>query len=288
LSDKFNARGYKTVALSGSDSQEVRTKQVNRLKAGLLDYIFTVDIFNEGIDIPEINQVVMLRNTQSSIIFVQQMGRGLRKHVDKKFVNIIDFIGNYKNNYLIPVALSGNSNRSKDAMRKTTVNTNFLSGLSNINFESIAKERIFDSINAVKLDSMKELKEAYLGLKNELGRVPMLIDFETTNSFDPYLLANKKDNYPAFLASIKESDNTLSKAANDILKFLSREILPGKRAHELVLLNELAKESVDTLSLAKIQTILAKHDLSYDPITVQSVVRTLSTDYYAGSSKKTY
>ncbi|MFW5444699.1 DUF3427 domain-containing protein [Aerococcus urinaeequi] len=288
LSDKFNDRGYNTVALSGGDSQEVRTKQVNRLKAGLLDYIFTVDIFNEGIDIPEINQVVMLRNTQSSIIFVQQMGRGLRKHVDKKFVNIIDFIGNYKNNYLIPVALSGNSNRSKDAMRKTTVNTNFLSGLSNINFESIAKERIFDSINAVKLDSMKELKEAYLGLKNELGRVPMLIDFETTNSFDPYLLANKKDNYPAFLASIKESDNTLSKAANDILKFLSREILPGKRAHELVLLSELAKESVDTLSLAKIQTILAKHDLSYDPITVQSVVRTLSTDYYSGSSKKTY
>ncbi len=70
----------KTVALSGSDSQDVRTKQVNRLTSGLLDYIFTVDIFNEGIDIPEINQVVMLRNTQSSIIFVQQMGRGLRKH----------------------------------------------------------------------------------------------------------------------------------------------------------------------------------------------------------------
>ncbi|MGH2103470.1 DUF3427 domain-containing protein, partial [Aerococcus urinaeequi] len=135
---------------------------------------------------------------------------------------------------------------------------------------------------------MKELKEAYLDLKNKLGRVPMLIDFETTNSFDPYLLANKKDNYPAFLASIKESDNTLSKAANDILKFLSREILPGKRAHELVLLSELTKENVDALSLAKIQTILAKHDLSHDPMTVQSVVRTLSTDYYAGSSKKTY
>lgn len=79
----------------------MRTKQVKRLTSGLLDYIFTVDIFNEGIDIPEINQVVMLRNTQSSIIFVQQMGRGLRKHDDKEFVNIIDFIGNYKNNYLI-------------------------------------------------------------------------------------------------------------------------------------------------------------------------------------------
>ena len=288
LSDKFNARGYKTIALSGNDSQEVRTKQVNRLKAGHLDYIFTVDIFNEGIDIPEINQVVMLRNTQSSIIFVQQMGRGLRKHKSKKFVNIIDFIGNYKNNYLIPVALSGNSNRSKDAMRQTTVNTNFLSGLSNINFESIAKERIFDSINAAKLDSMKALKESYLELKNALGRMPMLIDFQTTNSFDPYLLANKKDNYPSFLSSIKESDSKLSKPANAILKFLSREILPGKRLHELVLLSEITKSGIDDLSFKSIEAIFLNHDLANDHKMVQSVIRTLSTDYYAGSAKKTY
>lgn len=288
LSDKFNARGYKTIALSGNDSQEVRTKQVNRLKAGHLDYIFTVDIFNEGIDIPEINQVVMLRNTQSSIIFVQQMGRGLRKHKSKKFVNIIDFIGNYKNNYLIPVALSGNSNRSKDAMRQTTVNTNFLSGLSNINFESIAKERIFDSINAAKLDSMKALKERYLELKNALGRMPMLIDFQTTNSFDPYLLANKKDNYPSFLSSIKESDSKLSKPANAILKFLSREILPGKRLHELVLLSEITKSGIDDLSFKSIEAIFLNHDLANDHKMVQSVIRTLSTDYYAGSAKKTY
>lgn len=288
LSDKFNARGYKTIALSGNDSQEVRTKQVNRLKAGHLDYIFTVDIFNEGIDIPEINQVVMLRNTQSSIIFVQQMGRGLRKHKSKKFVNIIDFIGNYKNNYLIPVALSGNSNRSKDTMRQTTVNTNFLSGLSNINFESIAKERIFDSINAAKLDSMKALKESYLELKNALGRMPMLIDFQTTNSFDPYLLANKKDNYPSFLSSIKESDSKLSKPANAILKFLSREILPGKRLHELVLLSEITKSGIDDLSFKSIEAIFLNHDLANDHKMVQSVIRTLSTDYYAGSAKKTY
>lgn len=288
LSDKFNARGYRTVALSGDDSQAMRTKQVNRLKTGLLDYIFTVDIFNEGIDIPEINQVVMLRNTQSSIIFVQQMGRGLRKHDDKDFVNIIDFIGNYKNNYLIPVALSGKTKGSKDAMRQTTTNTNFLSGLSNINFESIAKERIFESINAVKLDSMKELKEAYFGLKNELGRIPLLIDFETTNTFDPYLLANKKDNYPNFLASIKEKDNPLSKQANDILKFLSREILPGKRQHELVLLDALIQEDVEALTFDDIRGLLAKHELTNDSETLTSVVRTLSTDYYTGGSKKTF
>ena len=101
----MNEKGFRTVALTGDDSQEIRAHRVNQLENGVLDYILTVDIFNEGIDIPSINQVVMLRQTQSSIIFIQQLGSGLRKHNSKDFVTIIDFIGNYKNNYLIPIAL---------------------------------------------------------------------------------------------------------------------------------------------------------------------------------------
>lgn len=83
LSDIFNTKGYKTVALTGESSQEEREKAIERLEQdetlNSLDYIFTVDIFNEGVDIPSVNQVVMLRPTKSSIIFVQQLGRGLRK-----------------------------------------------------------------------------------------------------------------------------------------------------------------------------------------------------------------
>ena len=62
-----------------------------------------MDIFNEGVDIPEINQVIMLRPTESPIVFVQQLGRGLRKAIDKEYVVILDFIGNYKNNFMIPI-----------------------------------------------------------------------------------------------------------------------------------------------------------------------------------------
>ncbi|MDU4029113.1 MAG: helicase-related protein, partial [Enterococcus faecalis] len=76
------------------------------------------DIFNEGIDIPKVNQVIMLRNTQSSIIFIQQLGRGLRKDPSKEFVTVIDFIGNYKNNYMIPMALSGDSSQTKNSLRR--------------------------------------------------------------------------------------------------------------------------------------------------------------------------
>ncbi len=88
LADKFRAIGFKTLALSGKNTQEERMDAVTRLgqddHEGGLDYIFTVDIFNEGVDIPEVNQVVMLRPTQSAIIFVQQLGRGLRKIQDKE------------------------------------------------------------------------------------------------------------------------------------------------------------------------------------------------------------
>lgn len=123
LSEKFNQRGLKTVFLSGDDSQQVRETAVSRLIAeendpNRLDYILTVDIFNEGVDIPEINQVIMLRPTESAIIFVQQLGRGLRKAEGKEFVVILDFIGNYESNYLIPVALSGDRTGNKDNIRR--------------------------------------------------------------------------------------------------------------------------------------------------------------------------
>ena len=100
LSDKFNDRGYFTVVLTGEDSQEKREEAINRLTSKnieeKIDYIFTVDIFNERVNIPEINQVIMLRPTESPIVFVQQLGRGLRKAIDKEYVVILDFIGNYK------------------------------------------------------------------------------------------------------------------------------------------------------------------------------------------------
>ena len=130
LSGIFNDRGYKTKALTGADSQEEREAAIELLTKDIqvdidgtkhgdyLDYIFTVDIFNEGVDIPEVNQVVMLRPTESPIVFVEQLGRGLRKADDKDFVIILDFIANYKNNFMIPIALSGDRTYNKDNIRR--------------------------------------------------------------------------------------------------------------------------------------------------------------------------
>lgn len=110
LSRKFNERGLRTVVLSGQDSEQIREDAIERLvmdeeDATLdmqpLDYILSVDIFSEGTDIVEVNQVIMLRPTQSPIVFIQQLGRGLRKTEGKEYVVILAFIGNYKNNFMM-------------------------------------------------------------------------------------------------------------------------------------------------------------------------------------------
>ena len=149
LSEMFNQRGFNTCALTGEATEKQRQEAMDSLESnedGSLDYIFTVDIFNEGIDIPKVNQVVMLRPTQSSIIFIQQLGRGLRKNNEKDYVVVIDFIGNYEKNFFIPIALSGNTNFNKDNLRRFVSEGNLIiPGASTIQFDEISKKRIFQN-----------------------------------------------------------------------------------------------------------------------------------------------
>ena len=130
LSEIFNNRGYRTLALSSNTPQKIRESAFERLAMNEedatddfqpLDYIFSVDILNEGVDIVEVNQIIMLRPTQSPIVFIQQLGRGLRKSEGKEYVVILDFIGNYSNNFMIPVALSGDSSYNVDTIRKYVI-----------------------------------------------------------------------------------------------------------------------------------------------------------------------
>ncbi len=172
LSNIFNARGYRTVALTGENSQSEREEAIERLEQdeldNCLDYIFTVDIFNEGVDIPTVNQVVMLRPTQSSIVFVQQLGRGLRKSKFKEYVVIIDFVGNYNNNFLIPIALSGDRTFNKDTLRKYVMEgTRLIPGCSTINFDEVSKKKIFESIDVANFNDIKLIKESYNKLKQK-------------------------------------------------------------------------------------------------------------------------
>ncbi|MGF2614611.1 DEAD/DEAH box helicase [Rossellomorea vietnamensis] len=286
LSEALNNHGLNTVALLGNHSPEERLLRVNQLENGLLDYIITVDIFNEGVDIPSVNQVVMLRQTQSSIIFIQQLGRGLRKHDSKDFVTVIDFIGNYKNNYLIPVALSGDRSQNKDTIRRRTKDTHYIQGVSTINFEEIAKKQIFKAINDSKLTALKILRDAYTELKNRIGRVPYLYDFIEHNSIDPSVIVMEHTNYYKFLDKVKEEIPELSKYEFDVLTMLSQEILNGKRKHEVVLLDLLLGS--DTVLKERFVEELASHDCHTDEATLNSVQRVLDLSFYTQNSVKKY
>ena len=292
LAERFNANGIASTYLSGEDSLKTREDEVSRLEKGEISYIFTVDIFNEGIDIPKINQVVMLRNTQSSIIFIQQLGRGLRKHPSKDYVTVVDFIGNYKNNYLIPMALSGDVSRNKNKVRKDTYDTDFVTGVSSINFEEIARKQIFESINKAKMDAMQELRKAFNLLYNRLGRVPYLKDFKEQQVLDPVLLSDKKKSYYGFLESMKETEEVLSEKQQKYLMIASRELLPGLRSHELMLMDKLIRRHREgnkaRVSFVGLEDWFKEKGLISSEKTVQSVLNTLDLSFFTGMTRKTY
>ncbi|WP_223636689.1 DUF3427 domain-containing protein [Planococcus sp. 4-30] len=286
LSEELNRRGLKTVALTGQNSQEERILQVERLENGVINYILTVDIFNEGIDIPSVNQVVMLRQTQSSIIFIQQLGRGLRKHGSKEFVTIIDFIGNYKNNYLIPVALSGERSQNKDNIRRRMKDTSYIKGISTVNFEEIAKNRVFSAIKKSNLNDMKILREAYIELKNRIGHIPQLQDFIQHNSIDPLVIVQKYTNYYQFLLKLKEIDPLITVYEEQVLTMLSLEILNGKRLHEILLLELLLEK--DQVTMQAFEQSIRSHNCSVGPETLASVQRVLDLSFYNQGPRKKY
>lgn len=288
LSIKLNQHGKRTIALTGDDDINYREKVVKQLEDGKLEYILTVDIFNEGIDIPSVNQVVMLRNTQSSIIFVQQLGRGLRKHKSKDYVTIIDFIGNYKNNYLIPIALFGDKSMNKDNYRRELREPNILSGLTTVNFEEVAKEQIFKSITNTVLSNMKILKDAYTDLENKLGRTPMLIDHLTFDNIDPIVFFNNNSfkNYADVINKFSNKSIELTDTESNWLSFITFELLPGKRKHGLLLLQELIKQ--DKVSKDKFIEILETEQLSTRDSIISSVENVLSLQFLKSQEVKKF
>ena len=255
LSQKFNALGYRTIALNGSASEDERTNAFERLamdekdateKMQPLDYIFSVEILNEGVDIVEVNQVIMLRPTESPIVFIQQLGRGLRKAEGKEYVVILDFIGNYNNNFMIPVALSGDRSYNPDIIRKYVISGNTtIPGASTVHFDEIAKDKIFSSIDKIK--GMKSIiKSSYKNLKNRLGRIPYLVDFYDNGEVDPLVIIREYKTYQAFLESEEKElyVGKISEQEMTTLEYLSKTVLSGARPYELEILKRLMKQEI--------------------------------------------
>ncbi|AKI04504.1 DUF3427 domain-containing protein [Ligilactobacillus salivarius] len=278
--------GYPSQMLSGEDSQEQREQAIEKLKNGELTYLVTVDIFNEGIDIPFINQVIMMRKTESVIVFVQQLGRGLRKAQGKEYLTVIDFIGNYKNNYLIPVALTGDQSRTREGIREH-VETGQIEGLSTINFGLVAKKRILKQLRGKKNLFTLEIKKDYQELKRRLNKTPLIADFIKNNMVASQAILsilNKKGNYNDFL--LKVDKDAAYSWENDYLDktltFITSEFLSGKRVHELLLLQKLLDNGVSSRS--ELEKLVVDNGSYCNDDVLDSVERILTLEYYKPKS----
>ena len=311
LSEKFNqsinpstGKRFRTIALNGSATEQERQTAFERLAMNEgepsaeyepLDYIFSVEILNEGVDIVEVNQVIMLRPTQSPIVFIQQLGRGLRKAMGKEYVVILDFIGNYTNNFMIPIALSGDRSYNKDNIRRYIMEGGrIIPGASTVHFDEISRRRIFASVDRANFSDIKLIKENYTNLKNKLGRIPKLRDFDAHGEMDVLRIFdnNSLGSYYKFLLKYeKEYKIRLSEDEEKVIEFVSKKLANGKRIQELQLLKRMLAyaQGFSRMNLfAGLSEDMKAYGKTMSPCQKENLVNVLTNEFSVGSSKKTY
>lgn len=311
LSAKFNqmmnvsmGRKYRTIALNGSASEQERQIAFERLAMNEedatvemepLDYIFSVEILNEGVDIVEVNQVIMLRPTQSPIVFIQQLGRGLRKADGKEYVVILDFIGNYNNNFMIPIALSGDRSYNKDNIRRYIMEGGrVIPGASTVHFDEISRRRIFASVDNANFSDIKLIKENYTTLKNKLGRIPKLRDFDDYGEMDVVRIFDNSSlgSYYKFLVKYeKEYKVRLSQEEEKVIEFVSKKLATGKRMQELQMIKRMLAYARGLSKMGLFAGLLEDMKLYGKAVSQEqkdNIVNIMTNEFPAGASKKTY
>ena len=173
MATEFNRFGIKSAAVHSGDGEfiEQRDNAIKLLKLGELKIIFTVDIFNEGVDIPEVDSVLFLRPTESYTVFIQQLGRGLRKFPGKSQLTVLDFIGNYRRAHILPVLLSGKNPMSR--IENPIVDTKYPEGC-NVQFDL----KLIDLFEELKKNEKlsTRIENEYFRLKGLLERSPTRVD----------------------------------------------------------------------------------------------------------------
>ena len=248
---------YHTAYLSGKNSTGERLRAYNDLQSNTkeLEILFAIDILNEGVDIPGVNMVLFLRPTESSTIFIQQLGRGLRKFPDKSYVTILDFIGNsYKRSVHIALALGSLSQGyilEKKLLKKMVREDFRLLALEDygvkINIDDLAKEEILHHIDNENFNNLRYLKKDYQNFKNYLkvSTFPKHVDYMNSD-YAPNLLkfmkikidGIKTCSYYGFLKGIGEAIPSFSDKQITTINYLSN-LLPLVRRHEFLVVGYL-------------------------------------------------
>lgn len=196
----FNDNKVKALAVYSGEMGENsanREEALNLLKTGQVQVLFSVDMFNEGLDVPSIDLVMFLRPTESPTIFLQQSGRGLRKYKGKEYLNVLDFIGNYKKANLIPFLLSGKS-YDKTLIKKGHVNSYEYPEDCHVDFDLNIID-IFKEQAEREMTVNDKLKEEFLRVEEELGYVPSRVELFDLMDNDIYDNIKSKSNINPFI-----------------------------------------------------------------------------------------
>ena len=248
---------YNTAFLSGKNKTGERIRAYNDLQSDDkdLEILFAVDILNEGVDIPGVNMVLFLRPTESSTIFIQQLGRGLRKYPNKNYVTILDFIGNsYKRSVHIALALGSLSKGYilEKKLLKCMVKDDFkLLALEEygvkINIDDLSKEEILQHIENENFNQLRYLKKDYQNFKSYLKTpsYPKHMDY-VNSDYAPNLLkfmkikiSNQKTcSYYKFLVGIGEDVPLFTEEQVRVINYLSN-LLPLVRRHEFLIVKSI-------------------------------------------------
>lgn len=260
MADLLAERGFKTLALTGANNTGERIKAFKDLQdeSNELEIICTVDILNEGVDIPGINMVLFLRPTESSTIFLQQLGRGLRKYENKDYLQVLDFIGNnYKRSIQIGFALGtlGKTVYMDKPFIKQLIRDDFkdlgIPGVE-IHIDELSKEEILNSLDNENLNTKKYLKKDYENFKKYINKptYPSHMDYiesEIAPDLNRFIKCNldgtKVRSYYNFLKSIGEENAPLFSDEQKVFIDAVEDLLPLVRVDEYLIVNQLIKKN---------------------------------------------
>jgi len=209
MADYFNQQGVKAVAVySGSDVR--RNEALAWLSAGKIDVVFSVDLFNEGTDIPSVDTVLMARPTESKILFLQQLGRGLRLSPDtgKSHVVVLDFIGNHKSFLIKPSGLLGIGGLRAGAKRIMNNDYQLAEGC-HVNFDV----KIVDFWQQLVREMGSTLEDDYDELKVELGHRPTVTEFFHAGHYNRAKIRSRFGGWLGMVAKLENDQDLL--ALND-------------------------------------------------------------------------
>ena len=268
MAEEFNELGYHAVSLTGINDFGQRVKAFNDLKDenNPLEIICAVDILNEGIDIPQVNMVLFLRPTESQTIFIQQLGRGLRKYPGKDYVTVLDFIGNnYERSVQIALALGtlGKTTYTEKSYLKAMIREDFESlGIPGvvIDIDDLSKEEIIHFIDNMNFNNRRFLKKDYENFKSyiQTESYPSHMDYlnydispDLTRFMKAHMNGGKNKSYYSFLKKIGEE--SLPVFNQDEIKVVDQleDMLPLVRPEEYLIVNQ--KLETGEVNLLEIQ-----------------------------------